>query len=166
MSSFRKAEKSRGLSQENGQDRKKKQKKAVISLTLRGLRCEFSFSWDGLYFKKRWAKKKRKRHTEKEKRIENLSYNDGVASGVLKGVRPALQTPFLVTRTWVCMCVSLKESWLWDREIFPNKTSFCGLNSLQATHAFFRTFDFSPLRAICVQTLIFSKVRWNCESIK
>lgn len=45
------------------------------------------------------SKKRKERDTEKEKRIENLSYNDGVASGVLKGVRPALQTPFLVTRT-------------------------------------------------------------------
>lgn len=165
MSSFRKAEKRRGLSQENGRDRKKIQKKAVISLTLRGLSYESSFSWDGLYFKTRWAKKKRKRHTEKEKRIENLSYNDGVASGVLKGVRPALQTPFLVTRTRVCVCVCEFKRIL-ALKYFQIKKCFCGLNSLQATHAFFRTFDFSPLWAICVQTLIFSKVQWNCESIK
>jgi len=41
--------------------------------------------------------KKEKRDREKEKIIENLLYNDDVASGELKGVRPALQTPFLVT---------------------------------------------------------------------
>lgn len=50
------------------------------------------------------GKKERERHTEKEKRIEKFSYNDGVASGVLKGVRPALQTLFFVTYLLLCVC--------------------------------------------------------------
>lgn len=91
---------------EDGRDTKKKLKKAVISLTLRVWGANLLFWGMGFISKRDEQKKKRERHRE------NLSYNDGVASGVLKGVRPASDPISCDTYLSVYECVSFKKSCL------------------------------------------------------
>ncbi len=81
--------------------------KAVISLTLQVWGANLLFPGMGNILKRDGQKVKRETQ-RKRKKLKQISYNDGVASGVLKGVRPALQTLFLATR--FCVCVSLRES--------------------------------------------------------